>query len=74
MLDINYPANPETRPVLILKRVNANLFVYMILLAGDEGYDTINARLKSHPAGRSLPSEVIDESTMFSLWGNCPIV
>lgn len=30
MLDTNYPANPETRPVLILKKVNANLFVYMI--------------------------------------------
>lgn len=74
MLDTNYPTNPETRPVLILKRVNANLFVYMILLAGNDGYDAINARLKARPAGRSLPYEVIDESTMFSLWDNCPIV
>lgn len=74
MLDTNYPANPETRPVLILKRVNANLFVYMILLAGDEGYDSINTRLKALPSGRSLPYEVINESTMFSLWDNCPIV
>ena len=74
MLDTNYPANPETRPVLILKKVNANLFVYMILLAGNEGYDAINTRLKALPAGRSLPYEVIDESTMFSLWDNCPIV
>ena len=74
MLDTNYPANPEIRPVLILKKVNANLFVYMILLAGNEGYDAINTRLKSLPAGRSLPYEVIDESTMFSLWDNCPIV
>ena len=41
MLDTNYPANPETRPVLILKRVNANLFVYMILLAGNKGYDAM---------------------------------
>lgn len=74
MLDTNYPANPETRPVLILKRVNANLFVYMILLADNEGYDAINARLKALPTGRSLPYEIIDESTMFSLWDNCPIV
>lgn len=74
MLDTNYPANPETRPVLILKKVNANLFVYTILLAGNDGYDSINARLKALPAGRSLPYEVIDESTMFSLWGNCPMV
>lgn len=74
ILDTNYPADPETRPVLILKKVNANLFVYMILLAGNEGYDSINARLKALPVGRSLPYEVIDESTMFSLWGNCPMV
>lgn len=74
MLDTNYPSNPETRPVLILKRVNDNLFVYMILLAGNEGYDAINARLKALPAAKSLPYEVIDESTMFSLWDNCPIV
>jgi len=74
MLDTSYPPDPETRPVLILKRVNANLFVYMILLDGNEGYSAINARLKSLPAGRSLPHEVIDESTMFSLWDNCPIV
>lgn len=74
ILDTSYPPDPETRPVLILKRVNANLFVYMILLDGNEGYSAINARLKSLPAGRSLPHEVIDESTMFSLWDNCPIV
>lgn len=74
MLDTNYPENPETRPILILKRINANLFVYMILLAGNEGYDAINARLKTLPTGRSLSYEVIDENTMFSLWDNCPIV
>lgn len=74
MLDTNYPTNPEARPVLILKRVNANLFAYMILLDGNDGYNAINARLKALPAGRALPHEVIDESTMFSLWDNCPIV
>lgn len=74
MLDTNYPTNPETRPVLILKKVNANLFVYMILLENNDGYDAINARLKALHAGRSLPYEVIDESTMFSLWDSCPII
>lgn len=74
MLDTNYPENTETRPVLILKRVNTNLFVYMILLNGNEGYTAINNRLKALPAGRALPYEVIDENTMFSLWENCPIV
>jgi len=73
LLDTNYPENPDTRPVLILKRVNANLFVYMIIMDGNDGYSAINSRLRSLPAGRSLPYEVIDESTMFSLWGDCPI-
>ena len=73
LLDTNYPANPDTRPVLILKKVNPNLFVYMILLDGDEGYTAINNRLKSLPSGRALPYEVIDENTMFSLWNECPI-
>lgn len=74
MLDTSYPSDHETRPVLIIKRVNANLFVYMILLDGDEGYTALNARLKALPNGKSLPSEVIDESTMASLWADCPIV
>lgn len=74
ILDENYPTNVETRPILVLKRANANLFVYMILLNGNEGYEPINNRLKALPSGRSLPYEVIDESTMFSLWDNCPIV
>lgn len=74
MLDYNYPSDTEKRPVLILKRVNSNLFVYMIILEGNDGYDTINTRLKGISTGRSLPYEVIDESTMFSLWPNCPII
>lgn len=73
VLDTNYPENIEKRPVLVLKRVNANLFVYMLLLDGDDGYSGINKRLKSIPTGRSLAYEVIDEGTMFSLWNNCPI-
>lgn len=73
ILDTNYPENPDTRPILILKRVNNNLFVYMIIMEGDDGYSTINSRLRSLPTGRSLPYEVIDENTMLSLWDNCPI-
>ena len=51
----------------------SNLFVYMIIMEGDDGYSTINSRLRSLPTGRSLPYEVIDENTMLSLWDNCPI-
>lgn len=74
MLDYNYPSDTEKRPILILKRVNSNLFVYMIIFEGNDGYNTINTRLKSISTGRSLPYEVIDESTMFSLWSDCPII
>lgn len=74
ILDTQYPVNPETRPVLIIKRVNTNLFVYMILLDGNEGYASINNHLKTISTGKSLPYEVIDENTMFSLWHDCPIV
>lgn len=74
ILDECYPENIETRPVLILKRVNSKLFVYMLLLDGNEGYSAINNRLKLIDCGRSLPYEVIDEETMFSLWDDCPIL
>lgn len=73
ILDTNYPDNLDTRPVLIIKRVNTNLFVYMLLLDGDDGYTAINNRLRSLPKGKSLAYEVIDESTMLSLWSECPI-
>lgn len=73
MLDNNYPSDTDKRPILVLKRVNSNLFVYMIILEGNDGYDTINTRLRGISTGRSLPYEVIDESTMFSLWPDCPI-
>lgn len=56
ILDTNYPSNPDTRPILILKRVNDNLFVYMIIMNGDDGYTAINQRLKNLPAGRFLVS------------------
>lgn len=74
ILDECYPTNLETRPVLILKRVNSNLFVYMLLLDGNKGYSAINNRLKLINCGKSLPYEMIDEETMYSLWDDCPII
>ena len=74
VLDEHYPENLQTRPVLIIKRIDEKLFAYMLLLDGDDGYASINKRLRAQPNGRSLPSEVIDEATMFDLWGNCPLV
>ena len=73
MLNTNYPEDTNTRPILILKRINPRFFVYMIILPGDLGYDVINVRLQSITSGKALPYEVIDESSMFELWSDCPI-
>ena len=73
VLDTMYPENPETRPVLLIKRISDNIFVYMLLLYGDEGYASINNRLKGKSHGNALPYEIIDEETMTSLWLECPI-
>jgi hypothetical protein len=74
ILNDNYPSNPETKPVLIIKRINSNLFVYMLLLDGSDGYAAINNHLKSLPPRRWFPFEVIDEDAMFSLWSDCPLM
>lgn len=73
ILNTNYPKDLEKRPILVVKRINANLFAYMLLMSGDDGYDNINSHLKALPKGRSLQYEVIDENTIFTLWDNCPL-
>ena len=74
ILDTQYPADPNKRPVLIVKHISNNFFTYTLLLDGDAGYSPINLRLSALPLGRSLANELIDESTMLSLWPTCPIV
>ena len=74
ILDTQYPADPNKRPILIVKHISNNFFTYTLLLDGDAGYSPINSRLSSLPTGRALANELIDESTMFSLWPTCPIV
>lgn len=74
ILNTNYPTDLDKRPILVVKRVNSNLFTYMLLMDGDDGYNTINAHLKTLPKGRSLAYEVIDENFMFDLWDSCPLV
>ena len=74
ILDEHYPTNPETRPVLIIKRINATLFSYMVLLPGHPGYDSINDYLLKLPPKKSLPDKVIDIEEMLSLWDACPLI
>lgn len=74
ILNTNYPSDLNKRPILVVKRINSNLFTYMLLMEGDDGYNAINAHLKTLPKRRSLPYEVIDENTMFTLWDSCPLV
>lgn len=74
ILDTNYPEDTQKRPVLVVKKVNDNLFVYMLLMEGDNGYEMLNDRLmSSSPKGNALPYEIIDESEMISMWEDCPI-
>lgn len=73
ILNTQYPTDLTKRPILVVKRVNSNLFTYMLLMDGDNGYDSINSHLNSLPKGRSLAYKVIDESSMFTLWDSCPL-
>lgn len=74
ILDDEYPTNEETRPVLIIKRINPSLFIYMVLLPNNQGYDKINEHLLEKPKGKALPDDLIDEETMISLWDKCPLI
>lgn len=74
ILDTNYPTDLEKRPVLVVKRVNSNLFSYMLLMDGNQGYSKINAYLKTLPKKRSLAYQVIDEDLMYGLWDTCPLM
>lgn len=74
ILNTNYPTDLDKRPILVVKRINSNLFTYMLLMDGNDGYDSINTHLKSLPKRRSLAYEVISESTMFDLWDSCPLM
>lgn len=75
VLDRNYPADPEKRPILLFKRINPTMFEYMLLMDGDLGYSALNQRLLAldwHK--RSLPYEIVDTSTMLTIWENCPLI
>ena len=74
ILDTQYPTDPNKRPILIVKHISNNFFTYTLLLEGDAGYSPLNARLSALPLGRALANELIDESTMLSLWPTCPIL
>lgn len=75
VLDDNYPADPAKRPILLFKRINPTMFGYMLLMDGDLGYGELNQRLLAldwHK--RSLPYEIVDTSTMLSIWEDCPLI
>ena len=74
ILDNNYPTDPEKRPILVVKRINSNLFSYMLLMDGNEGYGKINDYLKTLPKRRSLAYQVINEEFMYELWDTCPLM
>lgn len=75
ILDSSYPTNPEKRPILLFKRINPTMFEYMLLMEGDSGYRELNHRLLALDwRKRSLPYEIVDTSTMLTIWEDCPLI
>lgn len=74
ILDTSYPTDKNLRPILVMKKINFNFFCYMILFENDMGYTNLHQYLNSFPHTRALPSKVIDEATMLSLWNDCPLM
>lgn len=75
ILNKNYPADENKRPILVFKRVNPRMFEYMLLIEGDPGYDALNSRLLGlswHQ--RSLRYEIINTDTMLTIWEDCPLI
>lgn len=74
-LNHNYPADESKRPILIFKKVSTDFFEYMLINEGDSGYTELNYRLYSldwHK--RSLQYEIVDTSTLLSIWEDCPLI
>lgn len=72
MKSISYPAGDQ-RPILIFEEVGADLFRYLLLMPGDEGYSEVSGHLLSAPTHRSaLPGEITSVSALLETWPSYP--
>lgn len=67
----NYPI-AGGKPILIFKKVEGNLYDYMLLLPGDNGYAQISAYLDSLPTKRSLASDTMAIGKLKNIWSGYP--
>jgi HKD family nuclease len=75
ILNSKYPTDINKRPILVFKRINPTMFEYMLLLDGADGYTELNTRLlQLNWKYRSLPYEIVNTSTMLSIWKDCPLI
>jgi hypothetical protein len=74
ILDTQYPTNEKKRPILVLKRINATFFEYMLLLDGNPGYNQLNEYLLTLQVKKTLPYKILSDQDLLSLWDACPLI
>jgi hypothetical protein len=69
---MDYPASGE-RPILIFEEVGVDLFRYLLLMPGDDGFDKITAYLATLPKRQSLPGEIATVDSLLKVWPSYPV-
>jgi len=67
-----YPASGQ-RPIIVFEEIEEDLFRYLPLLPGDEGYAELAAHLDSLPRSRALASDVISLGELLQIWPDYPV-
>lgn len=74
ILNTHYPKNPNTRPIILMKRISQKFFRYMLLMPEDKGYPELKRRLDSEPSiGPSFKYGFMSSSELYSIWPDCPL-
>lgn len=70
---IDYP--DEGRPILIFKEQRLRTYEYMLLLPGEDGYDSVLKLSNDLPSpGRGLPRPITDTAMLANEWPKCPLL
>ena len=68
----HYPASGQ-RPIIVFEEVEEDLFRYVLLMPGDDGFAELAAHLDALPQGRALASDISDLGTILQIWPDYPI-
>lgn len=66
-----YPASGQ-RPIIVFEEVEADLFRYMLLLPGDDGFAQLASHLDALPRGKALAFDITDLGTLQEIWPDYP--